>query len=104
MLKKVKRRYLALTIDSSETFNSSEFIDAVWNSISKLYGERGASTVNLSLISFDGETKSVVLRAGHVSLELVKTALASITKIGNKPAAVHVLTVSGTLKALHKKM
>lgn len=104
MLKKVKRRYLALTIDSPETCNSIEFIDAVWNSISRLYGEHGASTVHLSLISFDDETKSAVLRVGHTSLELVKTALASITKIGNRPTAVHVSKVSGTLKALHKKM
>jgi RNase P/RNase MRP subunit POP5 len=104
LLKKVKRRYVALTIDSSETFSSSEFVDAVWSSILRLYGEHGASTVSLSLISFDGETKSAVLRVGHNSLELVRTALASMTKIGDKPAAVHVSVVSGTLKALHKKM
>jgi RNase P/RNase MRP subunit POP5 len=104
LLKKVKRRYLALTIDSSETLSSNEFINAVWSSISKLYGEYGASGVNLSLISFDDEKKFAVVRVGHLGLELVKAALAAITKIGNESAAVHVLMVSGTLKSLYKKV
>jgi RNase P/RNase MRP subunit POP5 len=104
LLKKIKHRYVALTIDSPGTFSSNEFVDAVWNSILRLYGEHGASTVKLSLISFDGETKSAVLRVGHKSLGLIRTALASVTKIEDKPAAVHVSLVSGTLKALHKKM
>jgi len=34
---------------------------------------------------------------------MIRAALASITEIRNKPAAVHVLKVSGTIKALHKK-
>lgn len=104
MLKKVKRRYLALAIDSSKTLSSSEFMNAVWGSILKLYGEYGASGVNLSLISFDEEKKSAVVRVGHLGLEMVKTALAAITRVGNEPAAVHVLLVSGTLKSLSKKV
>lgn len=104
MLKKVKRRYVALSIDCSEPCRSSEFMDAVWSSVSKLYGEHGASKVNMRLISFDDEKKSAVIRVNHTSVELVRTATAAMTKVGNKPAAVHVLTVSGTLKALHKKL
>lgn len=95
---------MALEIDSCEACDSNEFMDTVWKSISKLYGEHGASIVNLSLISFNDEEKSAILRVGHTSLELLKTALASITKVGDKSAAVHVLRVSGTIKALHRKL
>lgn len=102
MLKKAKRRYLLVTVDSSEPCTSDEFFDAVWKSILRLYGEHGCSTVILSLMSFDGE-KSAILRTTHTSLELVRTALASMTRIGGKPTAVHVSKVSGTLKALRKK-
>jgi RNase P/RNase MRP subunit POP5 len=99
----VKRRYLALTIDLPETCSANDFVDAIWDSIAKLYGEHGCSTVSMSLISFDSERKSAVLRAGHTNLEMVRTALASMTKIGGKPVAVHVLRISGTLKGLRKK-
>jgi RNase P/RNase MRP subunit POP5 len=104
LLKKVKRRYLALNIDSCETLSSKEFMDVVWEAISRLYGEYGASQTSLRLISFDEKSKSAILRTGHTTVEMVRTALASITRIRDKPAAVHVLTVSGTIKALHKSL
>jgi RNase P/RNase MRP subunit POP5 len=102
VLKRVKRRYLALEIDSPETPSSDEFMDAVWDAIYRLYGEHGASQTSLSLIDFNESRKRVVLRTGHTTVEMVRTALASITQVGDKPAAVRVLTVSGTIKALHK--
>ncbi|PIX31515.1 ribonuclease P, partial [Candidatus Bathyarchaeota archaeon CG_4_8_14_3_um_filter_42_8] len=50
MLKRIRRRYLALEIDSGELFDSREFMDAVWSAVLKLYGEYGASRVGLALI------------------------------------------------------
>jgi RNase P/RNase MRP subunit POP5 len=104
LLKRVKRRYLALKIDSCETFTSREFMDVIWEAISRLYGEYGARQTSLSLISFDEKSKSAVLRTWHTTVDIVRTAVASITRIRDKPAAVHVLTVSGTIKALHKSL
>jgi RNase P/RNase MRP subunit POP5 len=104
LLKKVKRRYLALTIDSPETFEAKEFMDAVWNAVLKLYGEYGASKTGLTLISYDKEKRFAIIRASHKAVEVVRAALASITKIGDKPAAIHVMKISGTLRALHKRM
>ena len=104
MLKRAKRRYLALEIDSEEPISSSELMDALWNCVVRLYGEYGASRTGLSLIDYDVERRFLVVRAAHTAVEMVKTALASITRIGNKPVAVHVLAVSGTIKALYKKI
>jgi len=103
-LKGIRRRYLALEIDAEEMFDSKEFMDAVWSAVSKLYGEYGASRAGLALIDYDMEKRFAVIRTTHTTLEMVRTALASITKIGNKPAAIHILTVSGTIKALYKKI
>ena len=103
MLKRVKRRYLALEINCDGTFSSHEFMDAVWGAVLKLYGEYGASRTGLTLIGYDMEKKFAVVRAAHTAVDMVRTALASITKIGNKPVAIHVLAVSGTIKALYKK-
>jgi len=79
--------------------SSKEFMDAIWSAVSKLYGEYGAS-----LISYDMEKRLAVIRVAHTAVGMVRTALASITEIGDKPAAIHVIRVSGTLKALYRKM
>lgn len=104
MLKRMRRRYLALKTDSDETFSSREFMDAVWNAVLKLYGEYGASRCGLKLIDYDAEKGLTVIRTAHTEVEMVRAALASITKIRDKPAAIHVLTISGTIRALHKKI
>ncbi|MGQ9641684.1 MAG: Rpp14/Pop5 family protein [Candidatus Bathycorpusculaceae bacterium] len=102
MLKKVRRRYLALTIDSPEKFEAKEFMDAVWNAVLKLYGEYGASKTGLTLISYNEERRFVIIRTFHTAVEMIRAALASITRLADKPAAIHVVKVSGTLRALHK--
>jgi RNase P/RNase MRP subunit POP5 len=104
LLKRVRRRYIAVEIDSGEAVDSREFVDAVWGAISRLYGEYGASRVGLILIDYDTERKVAVIRVVHNALDMVRAALASITKVNDKPAAMHVITVSGTIKALCKKI
>jgi len=95
---------LALKIDSDETFSSGELIDAVWNAVLKLYGEYGASRSGLTLINYDAEKGLAIIRTFNTTVEPIQAALASITKIRDKPAAIHVLTISGTIRTLRKKM
>ena len=101
MLKRVKRRYLLVAVDCGVKCSSGEFMDAVWGSVSRLFGDHGCSRVGLSLISFDDVGQVAVLRVGLAGVEPVRAALACVTKVGGKPAAVHVLKVSGTLKSLN---
>ena len=104
MLKKTRTRYLALIIDSDEMFGSREFMSAVWDAVLRLHGEYGASRTGLALIDYDAEKKLAILRTVHTTVDNVRAALASITKIRDKPVAVHVLAVSGTIKALSEKI
>lgn len=92
-----------MEIDSTETFDSKKLIDTVWSAITKLYGEYGASQTGLTLINYDMTKRIVVIRVANASVDMVQAALASITKIDDIPAAVHVLKVSGTIRALDKK-
>ena len=103
MLKRMRRRYLALEIDSDGLFDSREFMDAVWSAVLKLYGEHGASRAGLALIDYDMEKRFAVIRTVHTTVDMVRTALASMTRIGNKPVAIHILTVSGTIRSLYTK-
>jgi RNase P/RNase MRP subunit POP5 len=102
-LKRTKRRYLALQLDSDVAPSRKEFIDAVWSAVTKLYGEHGASLTSLALIDYDLEKKTSVIRTSLATLDLVRASLATITSVAGSEAAVHVLAVSGTIKALHEK-
>jgi RNase P/RNase MRP subunit POP5 len=77
--------------------------DAVWNAVFQLFGEYGASKAGLFLINYDKQKKEAVLRCSHKALPVVHAAIVSITKIKDKPAALHVLKISGTIKSLSKK-
>ena len=100
-MKRIKRRYLALQLECEGLPTERELMDAIWAAVTKLYGEVGASLTGLTLIYFDVERKVAVVRVSLVALGMVRASLATVTSIGGREAAVHVLAVSGTLKALY---
>jgi len=83
--------------------SGKELLNAVWGAVTKLYGEHGASLTSLALIDYDLERKMAVLRTSLATLDLVRASLASITSVAGSEAAVHVIAVSGTIKALRQK-
>ena len=99
-MKRVKRRYLAVQLECESLPSEREFMDTVWAAVTKLYGEVGASLTGLALINFDGARKIFVIRSSLVSLPVVRASLATVTGVSGKAASMHVLAVSGTLKAL----
>jgi len=102
-LKRIKRRYLALQLDSDGLHSRKQFMEAVWGAVTKLYGEHGASLTSLALIDYDLERKIAVLRTSLATLDLVRASLALINSVAGSEAAVHVIAISGTINALHKK-
>jgi RNase P/RNase MRP subunit POP5 len=82
---------------------AKEFMDAVWSAVTRLYGEYGASLTSLTLIEYDVEKKTAVIRTALVAVGMVRAALASVLSVAGKEAAVHVVAVSGTLKSLREK-
>ena len=95
-MKRIKRRYLALQLDSDGLPSRKQFMEAVWGAVTKLYGEHGASLTSLALIEYDLERKTAVLRTSLATLDLVNS-------VAGSEATVHVMAISGTIKALHKK-
>lgn len=103
MLKREKRRYLALITVGEQPPSEEAVLDAVQASVHRLFGEYGASKANLRLIKNRPEKEQVVVCCSHKALEQVRAAIASTTVIDGKAGAIHVLGVSGTLRALSKK-
>ncbi len=104
MIKYIRRRYLALKVEYAESPDPRAISNAVWNAVLRLFGEVGCSQSGLFFVHFDENTNCALVRCSHKALPMVKAAIASITKIGNQPATIHVTRVSGSLKALRKKM
>jgi ribonuclease P/MRP protein subunit POP5 len=103
LIKRFRRRYLAIRIISEQTIYKKELIKKIWESFLSLYGDYGASQVNIYLVAFDQVKNLAVLRCSHRSLDKVRASLASITEINKKRAGIHVDRISGTLKSLKRK-
>ena len=103
MIKREKRRYLALQVVSEQLLNEQILLDAVQASVLRLFGEYGASQANLKRIKYLPEKQQLVIRCSHTMLEKVRASIASTISINEKTATIHVVGVSGTLKALSKK-
>ncbi len=101
-MKRVKRRYLAVKLDSENIPTERELLDAVWLSLTRLYGEVGASQFGLALIAYDLEHKVAVFRVALACLMLLRASLAAVTSVAGASVSLHVLAVSGTLKALYR--
>ena len=102
-MKRVKRRYMALLIDSDFAFTERELLDAVWAAVTRLYGEYGASQTGLAPLAFDEANKTAIMRVSLAALQQVRAAIASITRITGKDATIHVTAISGTIKSLREK-
>ena len=103
MPRRERRRYLALEVQSEEPLNGRTVMDAVEASVQRLFGEYGASQANLKLMKYIPQKSQLVIRCSHKALEKVRAAIASTIEINGKTAAIHVVGVSGTLRALSKK-
>jgi RNase P/RNase MRP subunit POP5 len=104
LLEKTRRRYILAKIDCYNPPHEKDFQNALLSSIIRLFGEYGASQTDLSLIEYNYERKYAIVRCSHKALPIVRAAMAAVNKIGSYEAAIHVLLVSGTLKALRRKI
>ena len=103
MPRRERRRYLSLEVQSEQPLNGKIAMDAVEASVQRLFGEYGASKANLKLIKYVPRKSQLVIRCSHKAIEQVRAAIASTIKINERTVGIHVVGVSGTLKALHKK-
>jgi len=99
----LRRRYLAVKVDSERTFEEREVMDSIWRAVFQLFGEYGASKTGLSLVGSNEKEGIFFLRCFHDALEMVRASVASVTAIGEFNAALHVVGVSGTVKALRRR-
>lgn len=100
----MRHRYIAVKVDIEQNVDRRDLISAVSASLLKLFGEYGSSLAELSLVDLDPEGKYAIFRCTHRTLEIVKASIVALGEINGKKAATQVINVSGTLKALRKRL
>jgi RNase P/RNase MRP subunit POP5 len=103
-LKRIKRRYLAMQWEFDGLLGESEFMNALWGTVARLFGEYGASLTNLSLIDYREESRMAIVRVNLVAVEMIKASAASVTSVSNKVVAINTVAASGTIKGLSRKL
>jgi RNase P/RNase MRP subunit POP5 len=93
-----------LKAENDQSFKERDLMDVIWNMVYQLFGEFGASQTALSLVKCDDKKGVVIVRCSHKTFDLVRAAVAAVTEINGKHAVIRVVAVSGTLKALQKKL
>ncbi|CAG1001872.1 hypothetical protein METP2_03339 [Methanosarcinales archaeon] len=96
-----KKRYIAFEINSQKTINRQELIREISNSIISLFGDKGASEINPSLMSFEG--RFGILRCAREKTNETRAGLACINNIHGILVSIHVLGISGTIKGATEK-
>lgn len=101
MPREVRRRYVALRVEGVDTVDRRTLEGAIRAAILALFGEYGLSKVEFTVIECSGE--NAIVRCNHNALQMLRASTATITEIRGKPAAIRIVKVSGTLKALRRK-
>ena len=99
----IRRRYLAFKVEG-DTVKRRDLEEAIKGSVERLYGLNGLWKLEPTLIEFDEHRRIGILRCNHRWLPWMRAALTAITEVEGKSIALHVIRVSGTLRALRRKL
>jgi len=96
-----KKRYLAFKIISENMINRGELIGELLDSICLLFGDKGESEINPSLMSYDG--RYGILRCQKDRTTDARAALACINKVREGRVSILVFGISGTVRGAMEK-
>jgi RNase P/RNase MRP subunit POP5 len=88
LIKREKRRYLAVKVETEQAVVEQTVLDAVYCSVLMLFGEVGASQANLKMIKYSESSKLYILQCSHKMLEQVRAAVAFTVSVGGSRAAL----------------
>ncbi len=103
-VRNIRRRYLALKIHGETDISEADLYRAISDKIHFLYGVKGSAETDCRMIEYDQQQRRGIIRCNHDRLTETRAALAHITSINDAPVAIQVVTVSGTIKTLRKRL
>ena len=96
-----RRRYIAFEVSGAGVSKSD--LAKTFNFLSNRIRRPGAGDPMPRLALYDVSSLRGLLRCGHKQVDVLKSAMAGINRIGGKRATLKVLGVSGTIRAAKRK-
>jgi len=106
MVKKKRQRYILFNIIKEDNLilNQNDILKAIWQSIWRYFGMKGAVKIGLWLVDLDLEKKYGIIRCSHETKEIIISALTLIRNINGKRVIFSPLRTSGTIKSMKKNL
>lgn len=99
----VRKRYIAFKVLAEEPHTKRAVFDAISKSILTFRDNNRPSKIDLRLLEYDQQSGRGILVCGHKMLDPVRQSISAIVKIADKPVAIRVMGVSGTIRRLYRK-
>ncbi|MFB6144981.1 MAG: Rpp14/Pop5 family protein [Candidatus Nanohaloarchaea archaeon] len=97
-----KQRYLGFRIHSEDDLEIGDIVEAVWSSVLRYMGTKGAGESNFWVIGnkFDEESQEGVIRVRRDYVEDVRAALVTQKHLSGTDGFIEITGVSGSMKSL----
>ena len=99
---KERNRYLVLEVVSETKIDDKRLKESIITSVLKFLGELELAKAGLKII--DLKNNKIIIKATHLYVDKIKTALILIKKIDNKNIIIKTVNVTGSLKKARLKM
>lgn len=100
-----RSRYIALRVESlDEDFKPprKEVFNAIRDTILQLHGEACLAFAKVRVLSVSDST--IVIKCSNKYAKNILSAISLVSKIGDRPAVLDPLLISGTIKKLREKL
>ncbi len=95
-----KKRYVKFELNSDVSLFEKDVKFAIWNTFSRIYGEKGVAEQKLWLIKWFPDKNEGILRCALEKLEEVKAGLLFVKEVQKEPVIPILKKVSGSIKKL----
>lgn len=100
----MRRRYIGVKAESEGEIEGRSLAVAVSSSLVRLFGEYGASLADLRLVDCQPESRCAIFRCNHKALDMARASIVALKGVDGEKTALRIVCVSGTLKALRKRL
>lgn len=98
-----KKRYIAFEVlaEGNDLIDRKALLDEIFFATQTLIGDEGSSEIGYRLMDFDGSRG--IMKVSLSAVETARAAMSTVCSIKGNRATIHVLGISGTIRAAIEK-